>query len=107
MECNAALALCSASISRPLTLPHVSVQPQESWSQLPAVLQWFGSSVVIEEPTAKLAFTSCLPKELRADVHTCVPWVCGVWRRRGEAGCGVRRMTEQLVEDWGAHTWGV
>jgi hypothetical protein len=41
----------------------------EAWSQLPAVLAWFGSSVLQLQPAAKLSFPPCLPKELRADVH--------------------------------------
>lgn len=41
----------------------------ESWSQLPAVLVWFGSTVLQLQPAAKLSFPPCLSKELRADVH--------------------------------------
>lgn len=41
----------------------------ESWSQLPAVLLWFSSTVLQLQPAAKLSFPPCLPKELRADVH--------------------------------------
>jgi hypothetical protein len=43
---------------------------QESWSQLPAVLSWFSTTVLQLHPSAKLSFPACLPKDLRADVHT-------------------------------------
>lgn len=42
---------------------------QEAWSQLPLVLSWFSTTVLQQQPKAKLSFPACLSKDMRADVH--------------------------------------